>query len=127
VNEDNTKRIIELCPSFFRGVEGTSFCRFGFECGNGWTELLLEFANAVANTISKLPMEQGTKIVCLQIKEKFGGIRIYYSPVHPSIDNAVWVAEGKSMRTCEKCGSPGEREMNGTWMTTRCSEHRDDK
>lgn len=68
-----------------------------------------------------------------QIKEKFGGMRYYYSipsdideEKKHKIENLVAMAESRSLTTCEVCGemamdgpTPGERG----WLNALCPEH----
>lgn len=69
-----------------------------------------------------------------QIKEKFGGLRLYYTPVSSVTDASFrgrikW-AEAESLRTCALCGdhgdledgSPRARLVNFTgWWLTACA------
>lgn len=58
----------------------------------------------------------------VQVKEKFGGLRFYYNGGTPEIHGAVSMAEAMASRTCEVCGSPGERR-GGDWIQTLCDSH----
>ena len=61
-----------------------------------------------------LQVMQNAKVKChveiLQVKEKFGGLRIYWESTglddrsDQMLAGAVWMAENISFRTCEKCG-----------------------
>lgn len=66
-----------------------------------------------------------------QVKEKFGGLRVYYSirgmPVTEEDGRAVEVfelavtrAEHESYRTCEECGAEGWCRPHG-WLRTLCN------
>ena len=69
-----------------------------------------------------------------QIKEKFGGLRFYYSfPESVSQEDRraffelVDAAERMSSSTCEECGKPGELRNNGRLLLkTLCEKHYDD-
>ena len=58
----------------------------------------------------------------VQIKEKFGGLRVYTNgttEIHYAyIDFATTMAS----RTCEVCGVPGESRNTG-WVKTLCNKH----
>lgn len=61
-----------------------------------------------------------------QIKEKFGGLRYYWTasedlPDDPwlAMDHLVADAERLSETTCESCGAPGELRGAG-WLVTQC-------
>lgn len=60
-----------------------------------------------------------------QIKEKFGGLRFYYSGGDDEIAGMVRMAESMSYRLCEVCGSPGRPNKEG-WIQTLCKEHEKD-
>ena len=65
-----------------------------------------------------------------QIKEKFGGLRYYFSSdlIVEDQDSGhrmysiVAAAEQASMKTCEVCGEPGVTRKGG-WIKTLCDEH----
>lgn len=57
-----------------------------------------------------------------QIKEKFGGLRFYYSGGDDEISGMVTMAERWASHTCETCGNLGERRSGG-WIRTLCNEH----
>lgn len=58
----------------------------------------------------------------VQVKEKFGGLRFYMDGGTDEHRIAVGFAEAMAARTCEVCGSPGERS-DGGWIKTLCPEH----
>lgn len=66
------------------------------------------------------PVDQ---VVAIQVKEKFGGLRFYYSGGDEFVRAAVTMAEEMSYVTCEECGAPGTTDGKG-WISTRCEEHR---
>lgn len=64
-----------------------------------------------------------------QIKEKFGGLRVYYTKyVDENTDHDAYyqgiidMAEAMSYRICETCGKPGKLR-GGYWLYTACDEH----
>ena len=63
------------------------------------------------------------QVVATQVKEKFGGLRFYYSGGDDYIDGVVAMAESISYRTCEECGSPGTSTKSG-WIRVLCEEHK---
>jgi hypothetical protein len=65
------------------------------------------------------PIEQ---VIALQVKEKFGGLRFYYSGGDAYISGVVQLAEDMSYNICEVCGNPGTQTSSG-WIRTLCSEH----
>jgi hypothetical protein len=57
-----------------------------------------------------------------QIKEKFGGLRFYYSGGDERISGMEVMAEAWADRSCETCGDLGERRSGG-WIRTLCDKH----
>lgn len=93
------------------------------ENGPGWNDLI----DPLEARVEKLG---GT---VQQIKEKFGGLRFYYSPAETySVQaDAAWAAlqddvdqaERDSYKLCEMCGKSGVLMTTGTWLKTLCAEH----
>jgi hypothetical protein len=86
------------------------------ECGDGWKSLidpLVSKANELGATVD-------------QIKEKYGGLRFYFTPGEADADELeemIEEAEIASQVTCELCGAPGHTLHNGPWYKTLCKEH----
>ena len=62
------------------------------------------------------------QVVATQVKEKFGGLRFYYSGGDDEIHGMVRLAESLSYAICEKCGVMNElvnRNHRG-WIQTTC-------
>lgn len=57
-----------------------------------------------------------------QIKEKFGGLRFYYSGGDDEISGMVRMAEIWAGHTCETCGNLG-KQRSGGWIRTLCDQH----
>ncbi|RVH69217.1 hypothetical protein CN198_14250 [Sinorhizobium meliloti] len=98
---------------------------FGFAYNARWVELLDDFF-AVVDRV--LPAEAAFQL--LQVKEKFGGLRIYYDidgavpdAVSNEIKEANLRAEARSEHICETCGKRGRMSNRGGYYTTICEEH----
>ena len=57
-----------------------------------------------------------------QIKEKFGGLRFYFSGGDDHISGMVTMAEVWAGHTCETCGEKGKHRSGG-WIRTLCDVH----
>lgn len=88
---------------------------FGIECGDGWYAIVAEVCRAVDDSEDK--------VVWTQIKEKFGGLRMYYFGGSDFVEGVVRMAEHMSYRTCERCGHPGTPNEGG-WIMTLCERCR---
>jgi hypothetical protein len=102
----------------------------GFECGDGWFPLINMLCHAIQEHIdwsNKYP-EEGQKpipqFVALQVKEKFGGLRIYYSGGDKYCQGLVDMAEAYSYSICEVCGTGGPSVGRTTchWIQSMCPE-----
>jgi len=64
------------------------------------------------------------QVVANQVKEKFGGLRFYYSGGDEVINGMVIQAENLSLQICEKCGVMNELVTQNSkgWIQTTCSQ-----
>ena len=91
---------------------------FGFEVENGWMKILEELFEKIQKELDCDKTIKYFKVT--QVKEKFGGLRVYVSGSNDKIDKYIEVAEQKSYKTCESCGkSPATQNKNG-WIVTLC-------
>lgn len=58
----------------------------------------------------------------VQIKEKFGTLRLYIDGCYPYINGVIDMAEHMSSHICEKCGQIGKTYSLG-WHKTLCLDH----
>lgn len=71
-------------------------------------------------------LEKYPNVVVSQVKEKFGGLRIYTNPMNDEFELIVASLERDSYTICETCGKAGKLR-SGDWMRTLCEEHADGK
>jgi len=115
----NEKYLFEKYPTIFpkgRKVDKReSLMYYGFECKDGWKELIIDTCNKILKT------ENGNKVWAVQIKEKFGRLRIYLEGrVTKKISNILFDAEKKSSKICEICGKPGILKTHFMRYQTLC-------
>lgn len=88
--------------------------RWGFECDDGWEPLIRRLSEKL----------KGTDTGCVQVKEKFGGLRFYVHYADEVCAKHIDVAEAESFRTCEMCGAMGSLCQRGSgssaWLKTLC-------
>lgn len=89
--------LVDKYPQFFNADE---MYRYGFGCGNGWESVIESMLEKLAGFQDN---PEGLQIV--QIKEKFGGLRVYVNFSTPNIHNLICDAEEEALQTCEKCGT----------------------
>ena len=115
----------------------TCMC-WGLECGEGWRDL-------IDNLCSRLQFDTDRndypQVEATQVKEKFGGLRFYYTsiPTKKSLEKekkwsgsqerafgvqegVISVFEQLSEQTCEKCGKMDGVTQTSGWIVTLCPE-----
>ena len=97
----------------------------GIDVHPGWFSILELLFNSIQ---SHIDFEQKRnpyleQVVVLQIKEKFGALRFYYTGGNEYISGLVAMAEAVSSTTCEVCGSYGRIRSNGGWLRATCDKH----
>ena len=95
----------------------TPYNLFYIECGEGWNKIL----NTLFKKINNILKRDNFDFALLQVKEKYGGLRIYVSSATDEIYKLIDKAESESFKTCEICGKKGKIYDNG-WVKTRCKE-----
>lgn len=140
-------------PLLFTTQEQEPFALFGFECQDGWYNILYAAFDALytpfknAQTRMKWCVEQMHKHpddekareqaqqaidqldacqqalpVFVQIKAKFGSLRMYYDGGDARTAGVVDMAETLSSCSCEVCGAPATTQP-GRWVSTLCPQH----
>jgi hypothetical protein len=108
-------------PKIFVGKYG------GFAVGAGWYPILETLCANIQHHID-WRVKQGKEIAQVevdQIKEKFGGLRFYYSGGDDEISGMVRMAEARADIACEQCGGIGTRR-DGGWIRTLCDKHEEE-
>lgn len=118
MNKENTEKLIAIYPELFSDLHELSCMHlFGFECGDGWFDLLAE----CIENIKKVCEKNNLHIQAHQVKEKYGSLRFYLSQVTDELDKIIDFAEKKSCVTCEVCGKLGKiRKLS--WIQVLCEE-----
>lgn len=135
MREELDKALVEKYPLIFKNRYGdmreTAMC-WGFECGDGWYQILDNLCNNIQSHIDwqNKNFEKGypyyeksvPQVVATQVKEKFGGLRFYYEGGDDHISGMVRMAESWAANSCEECGAPGTVRRGG-WIRTLCDKH----
>ena len=120
--EKFAKSMEEKYPKMFNGKYG------GFAVGKGWYPILKILCSNIQQHID-WRVKQGQEIAQVeveQIKEKFGGLRFYYSGGDDEISGMVRMAEAFAGTLCEECGGIGIRRGGG-WIRTLCDVHESER
>ena len=82
--------------------------------GKGWAPL-------INRVFDKLETIKGS-IKIVQVKEKWGGLRIYTDYSNKELDKVIYDVEHESLEMCEVCGQSGKLRGK-SWYYTSCDEH----
>ena len=123
--------LIKKYPKIYTGCEeNRPFALFGFECDDGWYNILDTLCRQIQHHIDfnkrrkevGVDLEDIPQVVAEQVKEKFGSLRFYYYGGDEYISGLVSMAEAMSTCTCMTCGKPGTMIKDGWWHVA-CGEH----
>jgi hypothetical protein len=121
-SDSPSNRLRQRHPSTVVGCKGKPG-NFPVSCGNGWMPILErcfdQFDAIFAGT--------GKRLQIIQIKEKFGTLRIQTEAVPQHLQEPVRLAideaELLSNAVCEECGAQGRLRDDEGWWATRCGTH----
>jgi len=83
--------------------------------GSGWSKIVHELYDGID------ALEHPVKII--NVKEKWGALRVYTDQIHTEVDALIKVAGERSVLICEKCGASGKiRNLDGR-LVTLCNQH----
>lgn len=117
------EKIVLDFPDLFKGMSkpvSESLMSFGFEHSDGWYNIIHAMCNAIDSYLKRLDMRFDYEFV--QIKEKFGTLRVYDNGAEDYIRGVIRMAENMSSVTCEVTGKPGALYVKGNWYRTLCPE-----
>ena len=120
MDEKNTKKLFKDFPNLYRGKDKSireSLMPFGFECEDGWFNLVYELSKKITE------LDPEGKVEASQVKEKFGGLRFYINGAPREIHDLINKYEKNSYQTCEICGAKGKCRPDLGWVQTLCNKH----
>lgn len=115
-----------LCREFphltsdYGGDMRATCMHWGFDVSDGWFEILRTMLGKLETARLKLPPEQAAHVKLAQVKEKYGGLRVYLTCYPEGADKILEEASKASYETCEICGSTQDVTTEGGWLTTEC-------
>jgi hypothetical protein len=120
------QKLFERWPQWFntKGDVRHTLMSFGFQHDDGWFDILWRLCEDLEPLVAEFEATGECQFEILQVKEKFGGLRIYVNHANDAIRQRIETAMGESLRTCEICGQPGTLR-EGDWIKTLCDQHAD--
>jgi len=142
MDDELQDKLYQKYPNLFsnKTKSPTESCMsWGCEVGNGWYDILSSLCYSIvqyedmikdSNNCSEKQFgepAQKYKNYCPvkfdQVKEKYGGLRVYFNGGDDYVDGLVSMAENMSYKICEACGNPG-KPNDGGWIVTLCDNCR---
>jgi hypothetical protein len=143
MDQELQNQLYEKYPDLFsnkdKGVRASCMA-WGIECNNGWYELLASVCwrisqhekniedrkRILADQPEKIKEElEYFPVKFDQVKEKYGGLRIYFSGGDDYVEGVIGMSEEYSYKVCEVCGNAGKPNKGG-WITTLCESCREE-
>lgn len=130
MNEALERQLQESFPFMSSEDSKNVYKGWGCDCADGWFSLIRDMCQEITDRYAKdsIPVD----IVVLQVKEKYGGLRFYYSfagvseksvekeALKQDIAQIVYDYEQKSETICEECGASGIIRTDLCWIQTLC-------
>lgn len=115
--------LCERYPKLFADRHNPDSCMSrGFECGGGWFNLIDRLCYRIQFEVDLDYRRQPT---VAQVKEKLGGLRIYWQEADEVVRGMTHYAGDLSLVICEVCGAPGEVVGSARRARiVRCQAHR---
>jgi len=126
MSPEKSQQLMSIYPDLFDlGNECNLVTMFGFDCGDGWFDILKECIEGIKDELEMNPWyvdEWNSSPKVTQIKEKYGTLSFYMTVVNDAICDIIDRAEYKSSVICEECGKPGNIKCKSSWYITICDE-----
>ena len=104
----NPSEWAKWCDGINRSCTHLGFDPWECQCGEGWIpllDILFQYADEWNRSISEDETPNGDEQIRIDcVKEKFGGLRFYYTGGSPEFRGMVEMAEMLSSVICETCG-----------------------
>lgn len=109
-----TEKLYTAFPRLYRGryksMYESSMC-WGFECGDGWYQLLYDLSQELSNYLAECPT---VDFEVVQVKSKFGVLRFHLDCPDAAAAEMIERARLRASVTCELTGKPGQRYVDST-------------
>ena len=125
MREELENKLYEKYPKLFaqRNLPDTiSLMSYGIGVGDGWYNIMNVLCWTIQNHVDYQQRKdpEYKQVEFFQIKEKFGGLRVYTNGHDEVVDFLISFATGMAARTCEDCGNPGKNRSYNGWYIAHC-------
>jgi len=139
MKQELQQQLYDKYPELFSNKDKSimeSCMAWGIECGDGWYDILSSLCWKIKQQEDNIRSQTEYKqqkdatytsdyypVKFDQIKEKFGGLRVYFTGGDSYVEGLVSMAESFSYKICEVCGERGKPNKGG-WISTLCDKCR---
>ena len=95
---------------------------WGIDTEDGWYWLIDSLCSSIQWTIDHNPHLNIPQVEAEQVKQKFGGLRFYFSGGSLDISGMVHYAENLSYKICENCGSIKNVTQTKGYVQSLCED-----
>lgn len=139
MKQELQQQLYDKYPELFSNKDKSimeSCMGWGIECGDGWYDILARLCWKIKEQEDNIRWQTEYRqqkdvtytsdyypVKFDQIKEKFGGLRVYFTGGDSYIEGLVSMAESFSYKICEVCGERAKPNEGG-WISTLCDKCR---
>jgi hypothetical protein len=125
MSPNKEKYLFETYPKIFirPSTPKENLMFFGFECGDGWFDLIDQLCKHIQSYIDNNPHLNIVQPQAIQVKEKYGTLRFYAGGGNEFIRGMISQTEWLSGITCEICGSHERIQKTQGYIRTLCGIH----
>lgn len=145
-----TDEIIEKYPKIFQDYEGNPGRVNWYGVPNGWLPIIDKLCSCIQSycnstmtvpnpdyiegsqwdpkdiTTQRYMCEPRPQVRCVQMKEKFGGLRFYTNMHDDRVQGMIDMAETLAANTCESCSTEEDLGYTSGWITVKCKKCADE-
>jgi hypothetical protein len=116
MNQEHRNMLSNTFPNMFNNNR-----RIEMSCNDGWYNLIYKACTELAFYLNS-PLGEGLRdrFRIIQIKEKFGSLRMYTNPENEVIYEIISKYSEISEKTCEFCGKEGQIKSHNGWLKAVC-------
>lgn len=121
-----TKEIIEKYPKIFEPYEGNPENINWHGVPKGWLPIIDKLCGCIQSYVDNVTRyidgkpTRPQQVKCIQMKEKFGGLRFYTSGHDNVVDGMIEMAAYMCSNTCDECSSEEDLGMTTGWISVKC-------
>jgi hypothetical protein len=121
-----TEELIAKYPKIFQQYEGNPGMVNWYGVPDGWLSIIDKLCGSIQSYIDNVSryidgkQVKPKQVTCIQMKEKFGGLRFYADNTDEVVEGMISMAEYMCDYTCQECGSEENIGRTGGWITVLC-------